>query len=96
VTKSEADRLIAALDAELSVAESERSTGASSDQLALAKRLVDWIAVEATEGRRPDKSPTFGSLGHMVADGFDPRSTLGSDLIGFERSVGEALARRGE
>ena len=87
---------MAALDAEINIEEARRSTGASSDQLSFAKRLVDWIAVEATEGRRPDKSPTFGSLGHMVVDGFDPRSTLGDELIGFERSVGEALARRGK
>ena len=92
--RAEADRLIAALDAELGVDENRRSTGASSDQLSFAKRLVDWIAVEATEGRRPDKSSTFGGLGQMVADGFDPRSMLGNDLIAFERSVGQALARR--
>jgi hypothetical protein len=86
---------MAALDLEINMEEGQRSTGASLDQLVFAKRLVDWIAVEATEGRRPDKSPTFGSLGHMVIDGFDPRSILANDLLVFERSVGEALARRG-
>ena len=86
---------MAALDAEIDTDETLRSTGASSDQLLFAKRLVDWIAVEATEGRRPDKSPTFGSLGHMVVDGFDPRSTLANDLLVFEQSVGRALAGRG-
>jgi hypothetical protein len=94
--RTEADRLIAELDVELALDEGGRSTGATSEQLSLAKGLVAWIADEATAGRRPDRSPTSGSLGYMVADGFDPRSTLASDLIGFERSVGQALAGRVE
>lgn len=89
----EADRLMSELDAELALDEGQRATWANSAELTLAKRLVAWLADEAAGGRRPDRSPTYGSLSQMVADGFNPRSALANDLIGFERSVGRAVAR---
>jgi hypothetical protein len=84
-TKAESDRLLARLDSELSQRVADRSTGATDQQLHLARDLVRGIAQDVERGRRPR-----GVLSQFAADQFNPVASLAGELIEFERSAIEA------